>query len=160
MQLFVDMDGVLADFDAGYGAAFGVRPSIAADNVDWNLVTATKDFYLNLPPMADMPELWAFIEQYRPIVLTGVPWSVVEAPENKKAWVRKNLGPDVEVRCCLSKEKFKHAAAGDILIDDWEKYRHLWEGAGGRWITHVSAASTIAQLKALIERSFASVERS
>ena len=35
MQLFVDMDGVLADFDAHYHARFGVRCSTAADNVDW-----------------------------------------------------------------------------------------------------------------------------
>lgn len=145
-QLFVDMDGVLADFDSGYARAFGIRPSIASDNVDWNLVRDTKDFYMNLPPMPDMVELWNYVSRYKPIILTGVPWSVAEAPDNKRAWVRKNLGLDVEVRCCLSKEKYKNAKPGDILIDDWEKYRDLWMGAGGRWITHTSAANTIAKL--------------
>jgi hypothetical protein len=36
MQLFVDMDGVLADFDAHYEAVFGVRASKELDNIDWD----------------------------------------------------------------------------------------------------------------------------
>lgn len=99
MQLFVDMDGVLADFDRHYENVFGVRPDKIADNVDWQRVRDTKDFYLNIPPMTDMPVLWSAIASLRPIVLTGVPRSVEEAPENKRAWVRKNLGSDIEVRC-------------------------------------------------------------
>jgi hypothetical protein len=146
MRLFVDMDGVLADFDTGHEVAFGVRADKLADNVDWARVRSVTDFYLNLPPMPDMPELWAHIEPYRPIVLTGVPHSVAEAPENKRAWARKHLGAHVEVRCCRSREKCLHAEPGDILIDDWDKYRRLWIAKGGRWITHRTAAETIREL--------------
>ncbi|HVY59143.1 MAG TPA: hypothetical protein VHA77_14925 [Xanthobacteraceae bacterium] len=146
MQLFVDMDGVLADFDAHHEAIFGVRPDKIADNVDWEQVRRVRDFYLDIPPMADLQILWGYIEKYRPIVLTGVPAAVAEAPDNKRAWVRKNLGDHVEVRCCPSKDKYLHAAPGDLLIDDWEKYRHLWVGAGGRWVTHRSADETIRTL--------------
>jgi hypothetical protein len=136
LQIFVDMDGVLADFDTGYEIAFEFRPRKQDDNVDWKAVRAMGGFYENLPPMPDMHDLWSYVEQYSPIVLTGVPPSVSEAPENKRAWVRKHLGSDVEVRCCLSREKCFHAAPGDILIDDWEKYRHLWVEQGDQWITH------------------------
>lgn len=146
MRIFVDMDGVLADFDSGYESAFGVRPSIHTDNVNWDLVRDHKDFYLNLPPMPDFAELWAFIAPFRPVVLTGVPWSVAEAPANKEAWARRWLG-DTEIRTCRSSEKCLHAEAGDVLIDDWEKYRRKWEKAGGIWITHTSAANTIGELK-------------
>jgi len=59
------------------------------------------------------------------------------------------LGELVEVRCCLSREKSLHARSGDVLIDDWEKYRSLWEAKGGRWITHVSAESSIEALRRL-----------
>lgn len=149
MQLFVDMDGVLADFDSGHEAAFGIRPCKQNDDVDWQKVRAFAGFYEGLPPMPDMHDLWAYIERHRPIVLTGVPSSVEEAPVNKRAWVRKHLGAHVEVRCCRSKDKSLHAAPGDILIDDWEKYRHLWVAKGGRWVTHRSAAESIRELRAL-----------
>lgn len=146
MKLFVDMDGVLADFDAHYKAVFGVQSDKHLDNVDWKAVRAHKDFYLNIPPMPDLHELWEFIAPFKPVVLTGIPISVEEAAANKTAWVRKHLG-DTEIRCCLSKEKYRHATEGAILIDDWEKYRHLWEDAGGFWITHTSATRTIGELQ-------------
>ena len=40
MQVFVDMDGVLADFDAHYETHFGTRPCKKSDNVDWDAVRA------------------------------------------------------------------------------------------------------------------------
>ncbi len=145
-QLFVDMDGVLADFDAHHETVFGVRACKKVDNVDWAAVRAIQDFYLNIPPMPDMEELWAHVEQFDPTVLTGVPSSVPEAVHNKCSWVRKNLGDRVGVICCPSREKSNYLTPGDILIDDWEKYRDLWIGKGGRWITHTSASNTIRQL--------------
>lgn len=146
MQLFVDMDGVLADFDAHHERVFGRRPDKKADNVDWEAVRMTPGFYANIPAMSDMPILWRYVLRYRPIVLTGVPSSVEEAPENKRRWIRQYLGGDVEVRCCRSAEKCLHAQPGDVLIDDWEKYRPKWEASGGVWVTHISARKTIEAL--------------
>jgi hypothetical protein len=62
LQLFVDLDGVLADFDAHYEGHFGIRPCTVTDNVDWDLVRNVKDFYLGISPMADMHMLWQRIE--------------------------------------------------------------------------------------------------
>jgi hypothetical protein len=149
MQLFVDMDGVLADFDSHHQAVFGFRSDKLLDNVDWAAVDRIKDFYLNIPPMPDLKALWDFISPLQPIVLTGVPAAVEVAADNKRGWVRRNLGGHVEVRCCPSRDKCLHARPGDILIDDWEKYRHLWEAKGGRWITHTSAEDTIDALTRL-----------
>jgi hypothetical protein len=146
VQIFVDMDGVLADFDRHHEAVFGARPDKIAHNVDWAAVRAVKGFYQDIPPMADMPVLWDFIGRFKPIVLTGIPSSVEEAPDNKRAWATRHLGAHVEVRCCLSKQKSLHARPADILIDDWEKYRNLWITKGGRWITHTSAETTINAL--------------
>lgn len=126
-----------------------MRSDKHVDNVDWELVRGVKDFYLDIPPMPDMQELWDRIAMHNPIVLTGVPSLVIEAPENKRAWVARHLGEHVEVRCCLSKEKCLHAAPGDVLIDDWEKYKRLWVGKGGVWITHRSAAETADALTRL-----------
>lgn len=149
MQLFVDCDGVLADFDTHYENHFGIRACTTTDNVDWDLVRVVKDFYLSIPPMPDMQALWDRIKRHRPIVLTGVPRAVPEATANKHEWVRRHIGEDIEVRCCRSREKCLHAAPGDVLIDDWEKYRNLWVDAGGRWITHRNAAATAEELTLL-----------
>src|SRR5262249_36155678 len=142
MQLFVDMDGVLADFDGHHEVEFGTRPCRNSARVDWKAVRKIEHFFLHIPPMPDLYSLWARIERYEPIVLTGIPVSVAEAADNKRAWVRKHLGDKVEVRTCLAREKYLHATPGDILIDDWEKFRQLWLDAGGRWVTHRSAAET------------------
>jgi 5'(3')-deoxyribonucleotidase len=146
MRLFVDMDGVLADFDRGYGERFGARPSKADDNVDWNIVRHTPGFYRDLPPMSDFDVLWAGIEHLNPIVLTGVPSSVPEAIDNKREWIVKNIGTHVPMIGCKSKDKCLHGLPGDVLIDDWEKYRHFWIGMGGVWITHLSAKQTLQLL--------------
>jgi hypothetical protein len=153
-QIYVDMDGVLADFDQHYEDVFGIRANKLTDNVDWKAVGEIKDFYANIPPMEDMQELWNYVYfvsqaffNKKPIVLTGVPYSVVEAEANKRAWVEKNLGSDIEVIGCKSKDKCLYAKLGDVLIDDWTKYQHLWVEKGGVWITHTSAKNTIRQLR-------------
>src|SRR6202034_1124130 len=89
------MDGVLADFAGHYEAVFGWRPD-QEDNVDWAAVREVEDFYLNIPPMADLQLLWDRIERYQPIVLTGAPKEIAEAPANKRAWVSKYLGSKVQ----------------------------------------------------------------
>lgn len=146
MQIFCDLDGVLADFDTGYENAFGVRPSILADNVDWKLIEQTPHFYRDLPVMPGAYMLWNHIKRYIPIILTGIPSSIATAAEDKRVWVTANIGPQIEVRCCASKDKYLNAAPGDILIDDWEKYRDLWVSHGGIWVTHETAPGTIMKL--------------
>jgi hypothetical protein len=148
MQVYVDMDGVLADFDTHHERTFGRLPDRVADDVDWSHVNNHPDFFLGIDPMPDMEDLWRFVERLtpRPKVLTGVPASVAVAPDNKRAWVRKHLGSSVEVICCRSRDKSLHCQPGDLLIDDWEKYRDLWLAKGGRWITHRSAEDTISKM--------------
>lgn len=145
MTIFVDMDNVLADFDAGYEATFGIRASKLTDNVDWAVVRPS--FFDSLPPMADYLELWARVERYNPTVLTGVPSELPQAIQNKRRWIDRHLGEHVPVIGCRSKHKSLYCRPGDLLIDDWERYRDLWLGAGGLWITHVSAAQTARELE-------------
>jgi uncharacterized protein YegP (UPF0339 family) len=98
--------------------------------------------------MPDAQELWEYIERYKPTILTGVPeYLAEEATKNKIEWVAKNFGTDVPVITCKSKDKSLHAKPGDIIIDDWEKYKHKWVAIGGIWITHVNAKQSIKELK-------------
>jgi hypothetical protein len=43
--------------------------------------------------------------------------------------------------------KREHCHPGDALVDDREKYRALWEQAGGIFIHHRDAASSIRELR-------------
>lgn len=150
VHLFLDLDGVLADFDVGYFQRFNLVADKVADTVDWSLVEATPQFYRDLPPMPDAMELWNSVSWLNPTILTGVPYSVPEALENKREWVARHLG-DVPMIGCKSKDKSLHMKdVGDILIDDWEKYRDVWLGRGGRWITHTSAAQSLEALRQLL----------
>ena len=148
------MDGVLADFDRHYEALTGERACKVKDNVDWGLVRRTPNFYRDLPPMPDLDELWGYTAALRPIIITGVPSSVPEAPENKKAWVRKHLGAHVPVICCASRAKSDYMLPGDILVDDWRKYAHLWEARGGIFIHHTSAARSVGVLQSMLPPLF------
>lgn len=150
MRVFCDMDGVLADFDTGYETMFGRRPSKVNDDVDWDLVRAHGHFYEWLPPMRDMHLLWDFLKPHQPTVLTGVPQRLLgDADTQKHRWLYRECGPETDVICCLSRLKAQHCQPGDILIDDWEKHRAIWEKAGGIWVTHIDARSTIVKLMKL-----------
>ena len=38
---------------------------------------------------------------------------------------------------------------GDVLVDDYLRYKDLWEKAGGRFVQHLTAKQTIEELKKL-----------
>lgn len=151
MTLFVDLDGVLADLERGHEIVFGRRPSRERDDIDWPQVFAYPEFFRWLPPIEDAHILWGFVRRFKPTILTGIPKSYPQAAIDKRDWVSRHLGPAhvVPVICCRSADKALHAKPGDILIDDWDKYRHKWIGAGGIWIQHNTAEQSIRALQEL-----------
>jgi hypothetical protein len=150
MQIYVDMDGVLADFDKHYLKTFGKVP-MRPGGVDWKAVREHKGFYQSIPQMPDLDMLWDRLYPYKPIVLTGIPSSVAEAEaeDNKREWCKRHLTPDTEIITCRAKDKHTFCQPGDLLIDDYEKHRQLWIDAGGLWITHINARATCAWLTEL-----------
>ena len=150
-RLFVDMDGVLADFDTGYRNLFGDKSDKELDNVDWKRIRDHGGFFESLPPMHDFDHIWQAVEPFNPTIITGCPEDVEEAYANKLAWVHKNIGTHISMIGCKSRDKCLYGKPGDILIDDWEKYMHLWRGMGGHWITHISAESSVKQLHEHLE---------
>ncbi len=146
--LFLDLDGVLADFDRGVVAVTGKRPEQLPMKEMWRALSRHADFFGTLDFMHDAQELWAFCAPHRPTILTGLPlgsW----APEQKKRWVARMLGAEVPVITCMARDKARYASPGAILVDDREKARAPWEAAGGRFILHRNAADSIAELAKL-----------
>ncbi|HYD32915.1 MAG TPA: hypothetical protein VEB64_18925 [Azospirillaceae bacterium] len=154
MELFLDLDGVLADFDRGVEAVTGRRPERLALKEMWRALARQPDFFGTLEFMEDALVLWEFCRPHRPTILTGLPlgsW----APEQKRRWVARMLGADVPVITCMTREKARFSRPGRVLVDDRDNTRNAWEAAGGVFVLHTSAAQSVAVLKDL---GFDSVE--
>ena len=151
MQLFLDCDGVLADFDTYAEKIFGLPSRQHEAEVGqkrfWADLRTHEGFYEKLPLMPDARELFEAVEHLNPVILTGLPLGDWAEPQ-KRAWGAKHF-PHTTMICCMSKDKRNHMQPGDVLVDDWPKYRKIWEEAGGVFVLHTSAKDSIEQLKIL-----------
>lgn len=151
--VFLDCDGVLADFDRGATAVFGMPPAEFEKRFGigrfWAKLTKTPDFFDTLELMPDAMELFEAVRHLKPVILTGLPRGKWAEPQ-KRRWAERHF-PGVEVITTSAALKREHCSPGDALVDDRDKYRHLWEAAGGVFIHHRNAASSIAELR---ERGF------
>ena len=154
--LFVDLDGVMADFNKGVLKVTGKQPGEESLGKMWKALARHGDFYYSLDFMPDAKALWGFVSPNDPIILSGLPmgnW----APGQKKRWVGEKLGWGVPVVLGWARDKPQDAMKflsspdldGAILIDDRKKAQGPWETAGGTFILHTSAGDTINQLKDL-----------
>lgn len=152
MQLYLDCDGVLADFDRGASELLGMPPRAFEKKYGighfWAAIARHQDFYGTLPLMPDAMELFGAVRHLLPIILTGLPRGNWAAPQ-KIRWAAKHF-PGTQILTVMAVDKHNHALAGDILVDDQLKHAHLWEEAGGLFVHHRSARQTIAKLRALI----------
>ena len=152
-RLFVDLDGVLADFDKHFEDCFGVRPN--QDTYEpkgmWNMIRAHGSFYRDLPPMVDALKFWNALRlcYLHPVILTGIPASILDVETQKRAWVREHLGEHVQVICTYSRLKFKYGKKGDVLIDDRLKYASLWQDMGGIFIHHTDNEQTLSHVRTI-----------
>jgi hypothetical protein len=149
-QLFLDCDGVLADFDAGARAVLGMHPRAFEKRYGpgrfWQRLAAAPDFYFGLPLMADAMELFDAVRHLDPIILTGLPrggW----AADQKVRWAAEHF-PGTKIITTMARNKRDHASPGDVLVDDQLRHRELWEEAGGIFVHHTSAAGSLAALRA------------
>jgi hypothetical protein len=158
-KVFCDLDGVLADFDAGVLKLFKKKPAEVSPKVLWPRLATTPGYYAPLPWMPEGKQLWAAIAPLNPVILTGLPRGKWAEPQ-KREWCARELGAEVEVICCASKDKHKYCPPGNdltdgemrsraVLIDDRESARESWEAAGGRFVLFTSTEDAITQLKAL-----------
>ncbi|MFP4373204.1 MAG: hypothetical protein ACLFPO_02645 [Spirochaetaceae bacterium] len=168
--IFVDLDGVLADFDRAVEELTGLPPSRQSPGAMWPRLARARDFYATLPWTPDGPELWERVRPLDPVILTGLPRGNWAKPQ-KLEWCRRELGPTVPVIACMSREKAEKARewieehrddvrasrarpaqATDtvpLLIDDRASTRDPWVAAGGVFIHHRSAAQSIRELEKL-----------
>ena len=151
-KVYCDMDGVIVDFERGYNDLTGKQtPGVDSTyNKDdfWGAITkAGAKFWANLNWMSDGQQLWGYIKQYNPELLTA-PSREESSRIGKLAWVDKNI-PNTPIIFKQAKDKKDLAEPNAILIDDRKDNIQQWIDAGGIGIRHTSTASTIKQLQKL-----------
>lgn len=162
IEIFVDLDGVLVDFEkkaleiAGYLPEYSTDPTKKKLRGDfWKMIAVHvkkgNKFFEEMHPMEDAHVLWDYIKHREPTICSAT-GHIRGAKEEKREWVRKNLGEPAFFRAQFvrdASQKGQHALPGRVLIDDRQKALDSFIAAGGMGILHTSAASTIAQLKEL-----------
>jgi 5'(3')-deoxyribonucleotidase len=147
-RLFLDADGVLADFDLGARRLLGMRPKefIAKHGrgTFWKRLARAGNFYGDLPEMPDGRLLFDGVKHLKPTILTGLPLGKWAAPQ-KIEWAAEHF-PGVPIVTCMAADKHKHMHPGDVLVDDREKHRAAYEEAGVVFIHHTSAEDSLRQL--------------
>ena len=172
IRVFVDLDGVLADFDRGFRNLVDNHEKLSADDYEkkygkdqfWALISKNgESFYENLAWKSDGRVLWDYIKRYRPIVLTS-PSQDKTSVTGKTKWVRRylliNEDPVMNPKyfqqghhLIIDGDKYKYASfETDILIDDTEEKIKKWTEAGGTGILHTESKSTIQLLEQVIEK--------
>lgn len=153
MQLFLDCDGVLANFDKLYTELCGMHPreyeELNGSKSFWDVVNKHGTFFADLEPLPDAYELVEAVRELNPIVLTGGSSKTDEYQTRfqKENWVEKHF-PGVPVIVTRSAIKYQsmHPEKHNILIDDWPEYKHVWEQNGGTFIQHTDTKSSLEKL--------------
>ena len=158
-KIFVDMDGVVADFDQRFIDLSGMLPKEYENkygkNAFWDFIDEKNKlkFWIGIPQMSDAQSLMDYVSQYNYELLTS-PSIKQQSLMGKGLWVKNHTNkglfkskPKVNYR--FAKKKVEFAAPNHILIDDRADTINSWNAAGGVGILHTSAANTISQLKKL-----------
>ena len=137
-RLFLDMDGVLTDFDLQFHRWFGHEIKIwlyktdpgTKATIDRCLKEAPEEFWSDMPWISGAEAFWDELVPRSPVILSAPHYNPVCGP-GKQKWVRRYLGPQVTL--ILDPKKGEHGRPGDILVDDSPTNSEGWKG---RFVLH------------------------
>jgi hypothetical protein len=149
-RVFLDCDEVLADFRKAATAALGQPPNRFRQQFGseqlWRRLAAVPDFFAELDLLPDAMDLYRAVRHLKPSILTRIPFGDWAEPQ-KRRWAERYFPGVPVITTPTAALKAQHCRPGDALVDDRDKYRHLWEKAGGIFIRHTSATASIAALR-------------
>ena len=145
-EIFIDMDGVLADFFTEWGKLMGKKNwrDIGPENIPVALdkIKKTENFWLDLPLTSNAKNLINLVKQVKGeynILSSPLPGDKNSEP-HKRQWIKKNLSffPPKKVLIRHDKESFATQPDGtpNILIDDYGVNVRKWEASGGVGFKH------------------------
>ena len=170
--VYLDMDGVLADFFGGVEKMYGVDhwKQLTSDKTKdlkkevIDRITGT-DFFATLPKFDSADELINMVKKF-----TGGKFSINTSPlrgdnENsgkyKKVWISNNIEQPDEIVVTGRKESYaKDKASGtpNILIDDRPVNIQRWQDAGGYGILYQANRDSLIKVKKGLE-DYAKIQR-
>jgi 5'(3')-deoxyribonucleotidase len=145
--LYLDMDGVLADFNHRAREVLKASSSderAAADRgrwpeAEWKKLKHVPNFYRHLPKTDIADRLVTLARKFRDElgwevrILTAIPKGndMPDAFQDKMEWMQEHY-PDLRVNFGpYSKDKHRHARPGDYLVDDRRDNCREWTEANG-----------------------------
>jgi len=161
-DVYVDMDGVLTDFERRFEQFAGVTPDEfmaqkkiefgqeKADEQFWDLIDNQIGvrFWAGMPWMSEGEELYRYIKKSKPTILTS-PSRDDSSRIGKGVWVKRNM-PNVPLKFGYKASgKAKYAGPNKILIDDREDNIQAWKAAGGIGILFKSTEQVKNELSKL-----------
>jgi 5'(3')-deoxyribonucleotidase len=158
--VYVDMDGVLADFFGEVARVHKVRHWKDIKGGDLAIVQSAgkKGFFAGLPKLKNADDLVRGVKsiagQYS-ILSSPLQSNVEQSSEEKSDWLRKHYTGALQPQSMLfDHEKFRYAKQSDetpnILIDDYPVNIRLWNAHGGIGLLYDSKLgpkAVLAQLR-------------
>lgn len=138
-EIYIDMDGVLADFFGEWAKLMDKKHWTKIDDFPDALqkIRDTEQFWLDLPILPQAKQLLALIKQLKGeynICSTPLADDPKSEP-HKREWIKKNLAFFPPKNIYITHDKPQYATQQDgtpnILIDDYGKNVEAWEAAGG-----------------------------
>lgn len=181
-HVFVDVDGVIADFK-GSMSRFYPECSTNAELNNWlyehdgwdYLEQENPHVYGKLDVLPDASELMSNLitlrtrKKIRLSMLTAIPKLWADNPtmseiatNDKKEWVRRRFGIPTDATLVVRREEKQYRVAEEnrigsptpVLIDDLDKNITEWKSAGGHGILHTSARSSLVALSKYLNGGF------
>lgn len=151
LQVFLDLDGVFADFDARVKHLTGKHPNQLDRTHLWKMVNSDKRFFAELELIEGCMVLWEATRELEPVFLTGAP-SSRRFQEQKREWVMRIFGPEFVVHVVPRRLKQEFSGPHKVLIDDTPENIEQWIARGGHGILHTGDhASTVMALQKLVD---------
>ena len=155
--IYLDMDGVIADFEKRYKELYGMSPKQTRDRKEFNGYFddfIARNSFATLDMMPGAMELINFLRK------APVPTHILSSTANqekydaiskqKMIWLQTHGITFNPIFVPGKKHKKKYAKEDALIIDDTSSVIEDWRIAGGHAIWHKDVPSTMAMLKLLV----------